>query len=144
MAGFGRTTPGTYIISFDAGIDIDNGVNAFWMSVCKKLHVLNPTLFAFDEQMHVTSHMFESFFLRRRSSLPMILFIDEASYLVGKDPAIINSLLGTLRLLKGDRNNRCLHAIALVGVETIKRLSKDLVLSHRSQQKQLLHLNDSI
>ncbi|CAG8470603.1 2919_t:CDS:2 [Paraglomus brasilianum] len=72
MAGFGRTTPGTYIISFDAGIDIDNGVDAFWMSICKKLRVLNPTLFAFDEQLR-------------------------ASYLVGKDPAIINSLLGVGR-----------------------------------------------
>ncbi|CAG8611459.1 359_t:CDS:2, partial [Paraglomus occultum] len=48
-----------YIISFDAGIDIDNGVDAFWMSVCKKLRVLNPTLFAFDEQLRVTSHTFE-------------------------------------------------------------------------------------
>ncbi|CAG8553528.1 11134_t:CDS:1, partial [Paraglomus occultum] len=113
MAAFGLTTPDAYIISFDAGIDIDNGVDAYWKSVCEKLRVLNPTLFAFDEQLRVTSHTFESFFLRRSSSRPIILFIDEASCLVGKDPAISNSLLGTLRLLKGDRDKRCLHAIAL-------------------------------
>ncbi|CAG8607068.1 5482_t:CDS:2 [Paraglomus occultum] len=122
MAGSRLTTPDAYIISFNAGIDIDNGVDAFWMSICKKLRVLNPTLFTFDEQLCVTSHTFESFFLRQSSSRPMILFIDEASYLVGKDLEIINSLLDTLRLLKGDRNNRCLHAIALIGIETIKWL----------------------
>jgi len=28
MASFGLTTPDVYIISFDAGIDVDNGVDA--------------------------------------------------------------------------------------------------------------------
>jgi len=121
IPGFGLTTPDVYVVSFNAGIDVDNGIDAFWKSVCKKLRASDLKLFSFDEST-ASSATFEGFFRKHDSSRPIILLFDEVSWLVGKDPAIADSFLGMLRLLKGDRDARCLHATALVGVETIKRL----------------------
>ncbi|KAF9345518.1 hypothetical protein BGX34_004676 [Mortierella sp. NVP85] len=117
------TTPDVYVISFNSGIVIDRGIDAFWKSVCRKLRVRNPKLFDFDEST-VSSATFEGFFRKQDSSRPIILLFDEVSWIVGKDAAVVDSFLGMLRLLKGDRNQHCLHAMALVGVQTIKKLLK--------------------
>ncbi|KAF9940711.1 hypothetical protein BGZ65_006350 [Modicella reniformis] len=123
IPGFGPTTLDVYVISFNSGIVIKRGIDAFWISVCRKLRASNPILFRFDEST-ASSETFEGFFRKQDSSRPIILLLDEVSWLVGQDPVFADSFVGMLRLLKGNRNERCLHATALVGVQTIKRLLK--------------------
>ncbi|KAF9993199.1 hypothetical protein BGZ65_011322 [Modicella reniformis] len=61
ISGFGLATPDVYVVSFKSGIDVDHGIDAFWRSVCQKLHVSNPTLFSLNESTW-PSVTFEGFF----------------------------------------------------------------------------------
>ena len=119
-------TPGleVYIISFNAGIDVENGVSSFWESLCLKMQARYPNRFHFDQNQNqkVTAAMFETFFRRTADSLPTVLLIDEGSFLVNRNVAIVDDFIGTLRLLRDGRNAYCLHSFILAGVETVKEL----------------------
>ncbi|CAG8596532.1 6452_t:CDS:2 [Paraglomus brasilianum] len=120
IKGYGRVHPEVYLISLSSGVIFNKSVNSFWSSICLKLQSKNPARFIFDDK-EAQATTFENFFQRNQSSSPVILLIDEASILVNKDPTIINSFIGMLRLLKGDETC-CLHGLALIGVESVKQL----------------------
>ena len=112
-----------YIISFSTGIKFSNGVDVFWKSICSKLRIQNQDRFSFTDSS-ASASTFQNFFRRTPSSIPIILFIDGASVMVGEDQAIIDSFIGMLREL-GDRQKFCMHSVALVGFENIKELLID-------------------
>ncbi|CAG8653408.1 6024_t:CDS:2, partial [Paraglomus occultum] len=89
-----------YVVSFNSGIDVANGVSRFWESFALKMQAVYPNRFSFDQNQSVTSAVFESFFRRTASSLPVVLLIDEGSFLVNCDVAIVDDFTGILCLLR--------------------------------------------
>jgi len=109
-----------YTISFNAGLDVVNGVDRFWGSLCRKMRAGYPSRFPVGE--NADSSTFQERFLRARESKPVVLLIDEGSFLVNSDKLIVDDFIGMLRLLRDNRREYCMHSVVLVGVETIKEL----------------------
>ncbi|CAI2189037.1 12057_t:CDS:2, partial [Funneliformis geosporum] len=103
-----------YVVTFSVGLDINNGKNAFWKSVCKIFRARNRKQFSFDDTKECTADIFLSFFERGKSP-PISFIIDEFSNLFGKNSAIIEEFVNTLQFLK-NRLAYCVHSFALVGV----------------------------
>jgi len=83
-----------------------------------------PNQFHFDQNQNqkVTAAMFETFFRRTADSLPAVLLIDEGSFLVNHNIALVDDFIGALHLLRDGRSKYCLHSFILAGVETVKEL----------------------
>ncbi|CAG8795023.1 10895_t:CDS:2, partial [Dentiscutata erythropus] len=117
IKGYGCVHPEVYLISLNSAVEFNSGINSFWLSICSKLRFKNPARFAFDNNK-ARATTFESFFQRNQSSSLVILLIDEASILVNQDQAIIDSFIGMLRLLKGNKTC-CLHGLVLIGSKAL-------------------------
>lgn len=110
-----------YIISFNAGINVENGTGGFWASLCLKMQAGYPDRFPLDGDP-CSSSTFQSHFRRADNSRPVVLLFDEGSLLVNRDKSIVNDFIGTLRLLRDGRKEYCMHSLILAGVETVKWL----------------------
>ncbi|CAG8595524.1 1377_t:CDS:2 [Ambispora gerdemannii] len=121
IGGFGRGLQ-IYVISFNGGIQLERGVDEFWLTICRKLKALDKDRFFFNESEPISTTTFETFFRRKQESLPVVLVFDESSALLNHDRKIIEDFMGVLRLLKDGHDQFCLHSFALVGIETIKKL----------------------
>src|ERR1044071_9631564 len=88
------------------------------------MHVRYPNQFLFDQNQNqkVIAIMFETFFRRTTDSLLAVLLIDKGSFLLNRNNIIVDDFIGTLYVLKYDRNGYCLHSFILTDVETIKEL----------------------
>lgn len=109
-----------YIIPFDVGIDVENGVDSFWRSLCRKMQTGYPSRFPLGEEP--ASYMFQKHFRRAPESRPVVLLFDDVSLLVNHDPLIVHDFIGMLRLPRDGRDKYCMHSFVLAGVETIKKL----------------------
>ncbi|RUP33698.1 hypothetical protein BC936DRAFT_138552 [Jimgerdemannia flammicorona] len=119
-----------YVATFDSAVNADQGSEAFWRSVCKNLRRMDATRFSFDDDRVVSSETFVNFFAKRDhpSSKPIILIIDEASRLASVGGTIseaakeiTDEFISALRSLKNAHDYK-LHAVALVGTESIREL----------------------
>lgn len=104
-----------YVVTFNVGLDVKNGKNSFWKSICKIFRARNKKRFSFDDTKECTADIFLSFFEKRDRSPPISFIIDEFSNLFGKDPEIIKEFVNTLQFLK-NRSTYCVHSFALVAV----------------------------
>ena len=108
-----------YIISFNAGIDVENGVDSFWGSL--KMQAVYPHRFPLGEKP-VSSSTFQSLFRWGPESQPVVLLFDEGSFLVNRDNLVVDDFIGMLRLLRDGRDKYCMQSLVLAGVETVKQL----------------------
>ena len=76
------------------------------------MKVLDEDQFSFNEREPVSAITFETFFQRKWESVPIVLVFDEVSALTEK----------SLRTLWVCHYQFCLHAFAVIGVETINML----------------------
>ncbi|RUS24083.1 hypothetical protein BC938DRAFT_474152 [Jimgerdemannia flammicorona] len=112
-----------------AGVSADRGPKVFWEAVCRKFLYLDPERFYFNDTV-MDSATFQGFFSKRAhpSSKPIILIIDETSRLTSvggtvseATKEVTDEFISALRSLK-NANDYSLHAVALVGTESIREL----------------------
>jgi len=124
IGGYDQLGYEVFYISFGSGIIVNEGTTAFWKSLCGRLHVIYGDRFTFNKNEDTTSDTFVSFFskITDRTRKPVILIIDEASKMVDGDKTynIVTDFISTLRDLRDNNINFCLHALALIGTESVR------------------------
>jgi hypothetical protein len=121
-----------YVMNFNNGIVINDGLEKYWRSICYQLKSLNKNRFPFDNHKEASSSTFVGLFskLNHPNAKESILIVDEASYIGGNNAneAIIQSFIGSLRSLKdGRRDQFSLYSVLLAGTE----LNKEFLVLHQ-------------
>ena len=89
-----------YDISFNTGIDVENGRDGFWKSLCLKMELESIERFPIGD----TNQGSYTFAKHTSKSRPVVLFFDEGSVLINCDRFIVDDFIGMLRLLRDGRD----------------------------------------
>ncbi|KAF9346288.1 hypothetical protein BGX26_002233 [Mortierella sp. AD094] len=131
-----------YFVTFDSTVKTDKGSGEFWRTVCKILRQIDRERFQFDDTASIDGNTFKGFFSKgnRSSTKRAILIIDEASRLTSVGGAlseaakeITGEFIDVLRSLRNE-HNYILHAVALVGTESVKELLAVRITPGKSSQ----------
>lgn len=114
------------MVTFDATIKTEKGPSMFWKSLCQKFRTVDENRFHYDDKTEESPSTFQNFFSKKNhpSSSQVILLVDEASRLDTSDDdnECTVDFIDSLRTLKAERHNYCLHSILLVGTASIRDL----------------------
>jgi hypothetical protein len=113
------------MLTFDSTVKTEKGPSMFWKSLCQKLRTIDENRFCYDDKTKESPSTFQNFFSKRNhpSINQVILLVDEASRLsTSDDNECTVDFIDSLRTLKADRHNYCLHSILLVGTASIRDL----------------------
>ncbi|RUS35386.1 hypothetical protein BC938DRAFT_471015, partial [Jimgerdemannia flammicorona] len=129
LAGGDQDDFAIYVATFDSAVRADQGPKVFWQTLCRNIYSLDESRRQRDTVMD--SVTFKNFFSKHinPSSKPVILIIDEASRLTSvggrtiseATKEVTDEFISALRSLR-NANDYSLHAVALVGTESIREL----------------------
>ena len=126
LDGYDKPGIETYYMTLQNGIDFTSR-SSFWWSFCRTLRANYPQRFQYDNSEPPSSATFTSFFRKACTILqnPVVLIIDEASILYEinhNDEGIVADFIGTLRGCKDNFLDCTLHAVVLVGTESVREV----------------------